>query len=968
MQFKVNDLFHGFRVTSVTYIDEISADMIRMEFEKNGAELIWLDRDDDNSNKTFGIAFRTPPDDDTGVFHILEHSVLCGSENFPVKEPFVDLLKSSVHTFLNAMTYPDKTVYPVASRNDQDFFNLTRVYLDAVFKPLCVRRPLAFRQEGWHWEIGDDGRVTCNGVVYNEMKGAYASADRMMGKRLMKLLFPDVPYSFESGGDPEHIGELTYEKFCAQHAKYYSPSNARIFIDGKIDLELIFGLIESYLSEWEKVDVDSSIQMQTPVCPPEEIGYFPVGAEEDTEGRTMACDGWVFADCTDTVKATAASILFDVLAGSNSSPLTKAVLDSGLAEDVSLWYDGGLLQGYAVMSFKNIKEEDREKLRKIALDVIEKTIREGVDREELIASLNSTEFAYREQDYGRTPKGLAYCLDMLDTWLYGEDPAIPLRYEEKLAFLRRMAAPESRYYEDLLKEIFVDCTHKASVCMIPSRTLTAERDAAEAERCEKAAQTWTAADRKKVEDDLAELRRFQKTPDSPEAVASVPLLKLSDIPAADLKPCFEVGTVGGRTLLRHTQNNNGIIYGRVFFDMRDLSEEELHAAAFLSEVLGQIGTRRHGAAEIQRIIKRDLGDFGTSTAVYNRPAPDPGYAVVFNVSFMALEVNKDRIIPIFSEILNETDFSLTGEILNILKQDLLAGEKAVAMRGNAIASGCAAASLSESANVKYILSGMSRLRWMQKIKAENSCDNAAAELAAVAAKIFSRSRVAVSLTGPADDRFAEELLASLGDAFPPAAPVSHGLREKVNEGIEIPAAIGFAGRAGLMDGDMELFSHAVVASHFITYDYLWNEIRVNGGAYGTGMSVSNAGLVTMTSYRDPQPGRSVGVFDSIPEKLRELADGGDFEKYIISSLPSADPLLSSSARTARDDSLWLAGLPADYPSRYIRAILSTTAGDLRRIADAVEKALPGSAVCVVGGKETLEKCGGLLERITPVKQ
>ena len=963
MQFKVNDLFHGFRVTSVTYIDEISADMIRMEFEKNGAELIWLDRDDDNSNKTFGIAFRTPPDDDTGVFHILEHS-----ENFPVKEPFVDLLKSSVHTFLNAMTYPDKTVYPVASRNDQDFFNLTRVYLDAVFKPLCVRRPLAFRQEGWHWEIGDDGRVTCNGVVYNEMKGAYASADRMMGKRLMKLLFPDVPYSFESGGDPEHIGELTYEKFCAQHAKYYSPSNARIFLDGKIDADRIFGLIESYLDEWDRVEVDSSIPIQKPVCPPEYVGSYPVGPDEPIEGRAMCADAAVFATCEDHEKLQAAALLFDVLAGSNSSPLSKAILESGLAEDVSLTVDDGLSQEYAVLSFRNIDEKDRDELRKIAAGVIEKMIKEGVDRDELIASLNNVEFRARQQDYGRTPKGLVFGLGLLDTWLYGKDPAVSLQYEDVFRSLREKAAPESRYYEDLLREIFVDCPHRASVCLVPSRTLTAERDAAEAERCRRAAESWTPAQKRKVEDDLAELRRFQEQPDLPEATAKVPLLKLSDIPPADIPSHLEVGSVNGTTLLRHTQNSNGIIYGRLFFDLRDLSAEELGAASLITDVLGEIGTSKHTSAELALITRRDLGSFDAYAEVLPFYAPDTGYRTFFTVSFKALEVNRDRIIPIVSEILGETDWSSSDEIFNILKQELIFAEKSASMRGNSLAVMRAASSLSEASNVNEILHGITYLRWMQKTRAENDPAGLCEKLAAVAGKIFTRSRLTVSLTGPADDAFASELISSLNDGPEPGPAVSHGLRPRVNEGFEIPAQIGFAGRVCRFRDESECAPPAMVASQFLSYDYLWNEIRVSGGAYGAGASIGASGTVTMSSYRNPQPSRSVCVFDGIPEKLRTLADSGNFEKYVISSIPSADPPTTPFTETKREDSNYLRNQPADRQAAALRQILATKADDLRVIADAFERALRDSAVCVVGGREVLEKCKDMLDAIEPIKQ
>ena len=375
---QINDLFHGFRVLSSERIDEIGAVLWRMEYEKNGAQLIWLERADDAGNKTFGIAFKTVPHDDTGVFHIIEHSVLCGSDKYPVREPFVELLKSSLATFLNAMTYPDKTVYPVSSRNDADFLNLMDVYLDAVFHPLSIRSPLAFRQEGWHWETGegdDPDEVKCNGVVYNEMKGAYASADRMLGYSIDKLLFPDNCYSRSSGGDPAHIPELTYEMYLEEHRRFYSATNSRIFLDGMIDTEAVFSKLDACLSEYDRIEVDADIPLQKPVCPPEYIGEYAIGADEDPEGKVLAAEGWVFADYSEQEKTLAAEILADYLAGTNESPLSKAVLGRGLAEDISLGIYNGELQTSAVIRVKNTTDGNCDEIRRVTREVIENEIK-----------------------------------------------------------------------------------------------------------------------------------------------------------------------------------------------------------------------------------------------------------------------------------------------------------------------------------------------------------------------------------------------------------------------------------------------------------------------------------------------------------------------------------------------------------------------------------------------------------------
>lgn len=965
---KVNELYHGFRVKSVTHIDEIGADMWRMEFEKNGAELIWFERPDDQDNKTFGIAFRTIPDDDTGVFHILEHSVLCGSEKYPVREPFVELLKSSLQTFLNAMTYPDKTVYPVCSRNDKDFYNLTGVYLDAVFKPLCVRRPLAFRQEGWHYEIGEDGKVTRNGVVYNEMKGAYASPDRALYKELFRLLFPDNCYSRESGGDPRHIPELTYEKFVSQHKKYYSPSNARIFLDGMIDTEAIFSLIESYLDQCDRIDVDSDIPLQQPVSPDEFTGYYAVGENDPVDGKALMSDGWVFCDYTDTEKTTAAEILFSVLCGSNEAPLTKAILDAGLAEDVNLYCDTGILQSAAVFKVKNFDPEKRGQIRALMMSVIEKQIREGVDRDELTAALNSFEFSAREKDFGGTPKGLVFGLTSLDSWLYGGDPAQFFCTDELYSSLREKVNDGSGYYENLLREIFFECRHKASVVLLPSRTLSAERDAEEATECAAAGASWTPAERKRVEDDLAELRRFQSTPDSEEQIATLPVLHLSDIPDRIPPVRQQITEVDGITVLRHPVETNRIIYGRLFFNADDLTDDELQTLSFLTEVLGDLPTKKHSALEIIRMQKRDLGSFSSHISVFKKNYPDRGFRTEFAVSFSALEANRDRIIPLVSEIIGETVYDNPPEVLTHLKQKLISMERAVSMRGNGYAVRRAASSLSEAGAVEETVFGIDYLRWLEGIVSSRGEAELCEKLASAAAKIFSRSRLTVSLTGPFDDAHASALIASVADAGKAGPRARRTVRPKINEGIEIPAAIGFAGTALPFPEGYEYTGEASVAAHFLTYDYLWNEVRVNGGAYGTSMNLQGSGYSVFSSYRDPQPARSLGVFEGAPEKLRELASGGDFEKYVISSLPSTDPLLTPLTEAGRDEGLYFRGLPADLPEKRRAEILGTTGDGIKRIADMLERAAENASVCVVGGKETLAACGGRLDRISSLKE
>ncbi|MCQ2428306.1 MAG: insulinase family protein [Clostridia bacterium] len=974
---QINDLFHGFRVQSCENIPEIKTRLWRMVFEKNGAELVWLERPDDNDNKTFGIAFRTVPDDDTGVFHILEHSVLCGSEKFPVREPFVELIKSSVNTFLNAMTYPDKTVYPISSRNARDFLNLMEVYLDAVFCPLCVKSPTTFHQEGWHWETGEGDepeKVTCNGVVYSEMKGAFASPERSLSTMLQRLLFPDTCYGYVSGGDPAHIPELTYERFLEGHRRFYSASNSRIFLDGIFeDNDAVFGLIESYLDRYDRIDVDSEIAYQAPVCPPEAVGYYAIGADEEADGKVLYSEGYVFSDYSEKEKNLAAALLTDLLCDSNEAPVKRAVLEKELCEDISIYVSDGILQNKIVVSVKNTTEENIPEIKKTVSDVINGMIENGIDADRLEAILNSTEFSMREQDYGRTPKGLAFGLATLDSWLYGGNPADPLKVEEILSSLRKKLRDGSRYYENLLKEIFTDCKHKAACRMLPSKTLTEETAAAEAERCAAAGKSWSEAERRKVLDDLAELRRAQGSPDSPAALATLPKLRLSDITEVPHASRETVSSLDGVTVLRHPQNTNGIVYSDIYFDIGDFTADELIYAALVDELFLELPTSSHSAIEMQDLVKRDLGGLTTGIDTYPAPRKAGTYRIVFSVSASALASKRDRIIAIAPEAMLTADYSGIREIVNILKQTVLYLERSVAMGGNRFAARRASAMLSESAYIDELLNGIEFLKRIRAIVAEAEADGGkalAGKLSATAKRIFVKERAVIAVAGDTPDAWIEELIGALphGDAAGKKASV--GTLEKVSEGIEIPAQIGFAGLAGRFDSSYDYTAGTVVATHFVSYDWLWNEVRVKGGAYGCGLSVGASGSVSFTSYRDPQPASSLDAFAKSAGKLRALADEGPeaIEKYIISSLPAADPMLTPASEMSRDVSLYFRGLPADFPIKAREEILAVNPDTLRKAADMLDDVIANSsAVVVVGGSKVLEACGDRLQKISPLK-
>ncbi|MBQ9045106.1 MAG: insulinase family protein, partial [Oscillospiraceae bacterium] len=483
---QINDRIHGFCVLGSEPLPELGATLWRMEYEKNGAQLVWLEREDDN--KTFAITFKTIPQDDTGVFHILEHSVLNGSEKYPVREPFVELLKSSLSTFLNAFTFPDKTMYPVSSRNDADFLHLMDVYLDAVLHPLCIRDDHAFLQEGWHYEPTEDGGVTVNGVVFNEMKGDYSNPESRLRLTLLRALFPDSPYGFSSGGDPAHIPELTYEQYCASHARFYHPSNSRILLDGAVDLDAALAKLDGYLRDFERIDPDADIPMQPPVRS-EATDYYEIGPEERAENKALLARGWVYGAFDEPEKTLALNALAAALTGTNDAPLKKALLDAGLCEDISFGTDDGMQQNYAYLLLYNADERRADEAWRIAEDTLRAMADGGLDRERVRNVLRRIEFSTREKDFGRMPRGVVYAIQSMDAWLYGGDPAQGLRYDAVFDSLREKL--DAGWFEDFLRAAFLDNPHAATVALLPSKTLGAETAEAERQRLAAVRAGWT---------------------------------------------------------------------------------------------------------------------------------------------------------------------------------------------------------------------------------------------------------------------------------------------------------------------------------------------------------------------------------------------------------------------------------------------------------------------------------------------
>ena len=638
--YQVGDRVSGFEVTAVTPVPEVKGTLVRMTYPKNGAELAWLDRADDNM--TFSIAFRTIPQDDTGVAHILEHSVLCGSEKYPVKEPFVELLKSSFATFLNAWTSSDYTAYPCCSRNRKDFLNLVDVYMDAVLHPLSVKSPLPFRQEGWHWDLeGPDAELGRNGVVYSEMKGAFANPERLLYHELRRMLFPDNTYRFVSGGDPASIPDLTFEKYKDFYFRHYHPSNARIFLDGRVDLPAVLAKLDAYLAPYGRQAVDAAVPFQKPVSAAKTIPY-EIAPGENPTNKTLVADAWVFAPWKDRERGLAFDVLSDALADSNEAPLTKALLSRGLCEDVGLWC-GGDEQRAATFYAKNVKDGKADEVRRVMRETLEGLAANGLDHARIAAVIDRHEFREREKDTGGFPRGLAYFSDANEAWMYGGDPTEAFRHAHLYAALR--AKLKTDWFEKFLREALLDNPHHVQLTMTPSATLAAERAAAEKKAL---AAVKAGLSKKDLDEVLAltrELAAFQKRADAPEDLAKLPRLAVADVPVRGperVQALTWIPCGGSVPVLSPRTGANGITYVKLYFQLHGLTREELADVYLLTKLFGELATERCSALALRSEIDSRLGSFNVSVDVEGQSSGEATAYVVVTVS--ALEEKKDEIV------------------------------------------------------------------------------------------------------------------------------------------------------------------------------------------------------------------------------------------------------------------------------------------------------------------------------------
>ena len=948
---------HGFRVERTEPLSELEAETALLRHEKSGARLLVISNDDED--KAFSIAFKTPPKDDTGVFHILEHSVLCGSRRFPVKEPFVNLLKSSMQTFLNAMTFPDKTMYPVASTNEQDLYNLMDVYLDAVLHPNIYRKRAIFEQEGWHYELDSvDGQLAYNGVVFNEMKGALSDPDSVLYDAVNGALFPDTAYRFESGGHPRAIPTLTYEDYLDEHARHYRLDNSYLFLYGNLDVERALTFLDERYLDCEPAPAPE-LGAPNPLVrqEPREAWGVRTGMVTAPENACAAL-GYVIGDATDRERVLATGILADALMGSNESPLKKALLDAQLAGDAYAFVDDARLQPLLMVELKGSKPDVLDEFRAVFEREAERLAREGIDRTLIEASLEHQEFLLREMDFG-TSKGVVHAMNCLSGWLYDDEAAVDsLRWEG--AFARMRAGLDEGYFEQLLRELVLENDHRGSVEIVPEEA-PARNEEAEELAAKQAA--LTAEEAQAIVDECAALHRLQEAPDTPEDLATLPLLELSDIAPSKEEPPARLDESTPLPCLRHDIRTHGIDYFTFYFDLSHVSFDELPYVSILTSVLGKLDTAEHTAVEVDTLVQRTLGRLRFSAGSFAVDGTDD-VAPKFMVDASCLGENVEDAVRLVAEIWGTSRLDDTARVQAILQQRRIGMEQYFANSGHSAASMRVAAGTSRFGVMNEALGGVEFYLFLKDVLEhfDERAEELTARLQDVAHRVFTTD-VVVSFTGADEDL--ERAWAAGGDfALTDAAALPSDAREALtvpapaprNEAFTAPCDVCFAA-AGDMRAPEDGAHDGVwsVVNRLMTYDYLWTEVRVKGGAYGAGFSSTRRGMLSFYSYRDPNLDATLERFDQAGTWLANFAPTEkEMRGYVISTVAGIDAPVTPRALARRQDSAYFCRLPHDWRARLRDEALHATPDQLRAQAPVFDRLKGRRAVCVFGGKQIIE--------------
>lgn len=959
---KVSDM-KEYEVIESRNIEDLNSEGYILKHKKSGAKIALLSNDDDN--KVFYIGFRTPPKDDTGVAHILEHSVLCGSEKFPAKDPFVELVKGSLNTFLNAMTYPDKTIYPVASCNEKDFQNLMHVYIDAVLNPNIYKREEIFKQEGWHYDLESaDAKIKYTGVVYNEMKGAFSSPESVLDRLILKSLFPDNSYKKESGGEPTHIPELTYEDFLNFHKTYYHPANSYIYLYGDMDMvEKLTWLDKEYLSKYDARSIESEITMQKPF---EEIverkEKYSITESEPLEDNTYLSYNMVVGTSLDMELYLAFQILEYALLSAPGAPLKQALLDAKIGKDIMGSYDNGTLQPMFSIVAKNSNTAVKDKFIQVIMDTLSDIVSKGLNEKAIKAGINYNEFRYREADFGNYPKGLMYGLQMLDSWLYDDKkPFIHIEALKTFELLKTQIG--TGYYENLIKDYLIQNKHASVVIVEPERGLTAKIEKELEEKLQKYKESLSETEIDKLVEDTKALEKYQEEPSTKEELEAIPMLKREDMKKEAAPLYNEVKRISDIEVLHHNLFTNGIGYLDLLFDISNVSNELVPYLGILKSVLGYIDTKNYSYGDLFNEININTGGISNTISLFPNLNKLGEFHAKFQIKSKVLYENLDYSFKMMKEIIVNSKLDDEKRLYEIIAQLKSRLQMTLNSSGHSVSVMRGCSYFSPVSYFSDLMGGIEFYKVIDKIEEdfENQKVNLISKLTELVQIIFRPENLMISYT--ANDTGFKSLEKEVEDFKNCLYKDTYKKGEfvpnliKKNEGFKTSSKVQYVARTGnFVTKGLEYTGTLRMLKVILSYDYLWNNIRVKGGAYGCMSNFAITGDSYLVSYRDPNLKRTNEIYNGTAAYLREFqADERDMTKFVIGTVSDLDTPLNPMAKGARSLSAYLSNLTEDRIQKERNQVLSATVEDIRELSKIVDAVLAEDAICVIGNEDKLEE-------------
>lgn len=970
MKWNEGDLVHGFRVTKVSPIEEVDADAYLMEHVASGARLMYLDTTDDN--KVFYICFRTTPDNSKGTPHIMEHSTLCGSRKYPLKEPFVELAKGSLNTFLNAITWPDKTMYPVASRNAQDFRNLMDVYLDAVFYPDCLKNPQILMQEGWHYELeSKDGPLTYNGVVYNEMKGALSAPDAILEDRAMEVLFADTTYGVESGGDPEVIPALSFKEFTEFHRRFYHPSNSYIYLYGDMDIDETLAYIDAeYLSHFTRHAVTSAVKLQTPFDKRKTVtASYGIAAGEDTKKKTIHSLYVATTDKITTAEALGMKILNYTLIEMDGAPLKKAVVDAGLGNDVGGNFCDSYRQPVWEIEVTGSDPELQAKFAQVVDSTLQTAAFSGLDREMLSAAMNRTEFMLRESDYQGRPKGLFYGVRAMDLWLYDKDPMAALRYIEDLKTLRE--GLDKGFFENLLIKYYLKNSHQVLVTLAPEKGLTEKKNKQTEDKLAAYKESLTDEQLDEIIENTRVLKERQASMETEEALKTIPLLTREDLKREIKEETFEEGEAGGVPHLHYHAHTAGISYVNLFFTLYGLSTEDIPYAYLLGELLGGMDTESHSYQEITKLSNAYTGGISFAVSSYSKQTDDTSYVPVFIARGKSLTSRIDKLTELLGDVINHSRFDDLSRLKEILLEEKSDWDMSVFSRGHTLVMHRLMSYFSDVEKFReagglsfyYFLAGLVK-------DFDEKGPAIAAKLAEVAAKIFTKKNLTLQTVGEDEEKTAAAAHIASVTGEMPEGTFCNTLafdfpKAAINEGILTSGKVQYVARGENFRHHGFAYTGALqVMETILRYEYLWKKVRVLGGAYGAFTQFALNGNALLCSYRDPNLSETLETYKGVADYLRTFdVSEREMTKYVIGTMAPAETQFTPFMKGEQAMMYRLCGIAKEDRIRVRKEIVECTVEDIRKLADLIDCVMGAPYLCVMGSEGKIEAEKALFDTV-----